>query len=138
MHPFLQENPRRSTSFCRHENHAIYSEFAAGENGLVRIPAQIALALALLIIPCTPAPVATASATEFKEPTLSPAENPVDINTATLQQLIKVPGMTRTWAARIIRFRPYRGKNELLDRGIVTGEVYARIKSHIVAHRIQK
>jgi hypothetical protein len=110
MHPFLQENPRRSTSFCRHENHAIYSEFAAGENGLVRIPAQIALALALLIIPCTPAPVATASATEFKEPTLSPAENPVDINTATLQ----------------------------LDRGIVTGEVYARIKSHIVAHRIQK
>jgi DNA uptake protein ComE-like DNA-binding protein len=65
-----------------------------------------------------------------------PAE-PVDINTASLDQLMKVPGLTRTWAARIIRFRPYRGKNELLDRGIVTSEVYSRIKDHIVAHRIK-
>jgi len=48
-----------------------------------------------------------------------------------------VPGMTRTWAARIIRFRPYRAKNELLDRGIVTGEVYARIKNYIIAHRVR-
>lgn len=45
--------------------------------------------------------------------------------------------MTRTWAARIIRFRPYRAKNELLDRGIVSPEVYARIKDHIIAHRIR-
>ena len=51
---------------------------------------------------------------------------------------MKVPGMTRTWAARIIRFRPYRAKNELLDRGIVTGEVYARIKNYIIAHRVKK
>jgi competence protein ComEA len=65
-----------------------------------------------------------------------PAE-PVDINSATLDQLMKVPGLTRPWAARIIRFRPYRGKNELVDRGIVSGEVYARIKDHIVAHRIK-
>jgi competence protein ComEA len=65
------------------------------------------------------------------------ATEPVDINTASLDQLIKIPGLSRTWAARIIRFRPYRGKNELLDRGIITAEVYARIKDHIVAHRIQ-
>jgi hypothetical protein len=45
--------------------------------------------------------------------------------------------MARTWAARIIRFRPYRAKNELLDRGIVSHEVYARIKDHIIAHRIR-
>jgi len=50
---------------------------------------------------------------------------------------MKVPGLTRTWAARIIHFRPYRAKNELLDRGIVSGEVYARIKDHIVAHRLK-
>jgi competence protein ComEA len=73
---------------------------------------------------------------QSQPPRVSPLEEPVDINTATLQQLIKVPGMTRTWAARIIRFRPYRGKNELLDRGIVSAEVYARIKDHIIAHRI--
>ena len=66
------------------------------------------------------------------------AKAPVDINTASLDRLMTVPGMTRTWAARIIRFRPYRAKNELLDRGIVTGEVYARIKNYIIAHRVKK
>jgi competence protein ComEA len=65
------------------------------------------------------------------------ATEPVDINTASVDQLMKVPGLARTWAARIIRFRPYRGKNELLDRGIVSAAVYARIKDHIIAHRVR-
>lgn len=59
----------------------------------------------------------------------------VDINTASVDQLMKVPGMTRTWAGRIIRFRPYRMKNDLVDRGVVTSQVYDRIKDYIIAHR---
>ena len=43
--------------------------------------------------------------------------------------------MTRIWAARIARFQPYRAKNDLLDRGIVSSEVYERIKDWIIAHR---
>jgi DNA uptake protein ComE-like DNA-binding protein len=43
--------------------------------------------------------------------------------------------MTRTWAARIIRYRPYRAKNDLTDRGVVSSQVYERIKNYIVAHR---
>lgn len=43
--------------------------------------------------------------------------------------------MTRTWAARIIRYRPYRSKNDLVDRGVVTGQVYDSIKNYIIAHR---
>jgi DNA uptake protein ComE-like DNA-binding protein len=66
------------------------------------------------------------------------AEDKVDLNSATIDQLMKVPGMTRTWAARIVRFRPYRAKNDLLDRGVVTSEVYNRIKDHIVAHRLRQ
>jgi len=138
MHPFLQENPLPSTPFRRAEPQPVYSEFTAVENGFVRFPAPVALALAILALSCAPAPVASAPLKEFHEQTLARAEDPVDINTATLDQLLKVPGLTRTWAARIIRFRPYRGKNELLDRGIVTGKVYARIKDHIIAHRIPK
>jgi competence protein ComEA len=69
----------------------------------------------------------------------SPAsEDKVDINSATLQQLMAVPGMTRTWAMRIIRFRPYRAKNDLLDRGVVNSRAYDRIKDHIVAHRVKQ
>ena len=59
----------------------------------------------------------------------------MDINRATVEELLKVPGMTGTWAGRIVRFRPYRVKNDLLDRGVVSSEVYNRIKDHIIAHR---
>ena len=65
----------------------------------------------------------------------SQPEMRVDLNSASMEELLQVPGMTRTWAARIVRFRPYRAKNELLDRGVVTSEVYSRIKEYIIAHR---
>ena len=64
-----------------------------------------------------------------------PLELRVDLNHATVEKLTKVPGMTRTWAARIVRFRPYRAKNDLLDRGVVPSEVYQRIKDWTVADR---
>jgi competence protein ComEA len=63
------------------------------------------------------------------------ADARTDINHASLEQLEKVPGMTETWARRIIRFRPYRTKDDLLDKGIVTGQAYDRIKDFIIAHR---
>lgn len=59
----------------------------------------------------------------------------VDLNCASVDDLLKIPGMTCTWAGRIVRFRPYRTKNELLDRGVLPSEVYARIKDSIVARR---
>ena len=64
-----------------------------------------------------------------------PPEARLDVNHATLDQLLKVPGMTHTWAARIVRFRPYNSKADLLDRGVVTSEVYNRIKDYVIAHR---
>ncbi len=64
-----------------------------------------------------------------------PPEARVDINHATVAELLKVPGMTATWAGRIVRFRPYRTKQDLLDRGVVTSQVYDRTKDFIIAHR---
>ena len=64
-----------------------------------------------------------------------PAEERVDINHASTAELMKVPGMAPTWAARIVRFRPYRTKQDLLDKGVVTSEVYDRIKDYVIAHR---
>jgi DNA uptake protein ComE-like DNA-binding protein len=59
----------------------------------------------------------------------------VDINSASLEDLLRVPGMTRVWAMRIVRYRPYRTKLELEDNGIVTEAVYERIKDYVIAHR---
>ncbi len=64
-----------------------------------------------------------------------PPEARVDINHATVADLLKVPGMTPTWAERIVRFRPYRTKIDLIDRGVVTSAVYDRIKDYVIAHR---
>jgi DNA uptake protein ComE-like DNA-binding protein len=52
-----------------------------------------------------------------------------------VDELLKVPGMTRSWAGRIVRFRPYRTKQDLLERGVVTGQVYDRIKDYVIAHQ---
>lgn len=59
----------------------------------------------------------------------------VDINHASLADLMKVPGMKAPWAERIVRFRPYRSKQDLVDQGIVPGVVYGRIRDYIIAHR---
>ena len=64
-----------------------------------------------------------------------PPEARIDINHASVQDLLKVPGMLSSWAERIVRFRPYRTKADLLDRGIVTSAVYDRIKDYVIAHR---
>jgi competence protein ComEA len=67
--------------------------------------------------------------------TAPPPEARIDINHAAFNELLKVPGMTPSWAGRIVRFRPYRTKNDLLERGVVSGAVYDRIKDYVIAHR---
>jgi len=59
----------------------------------------------------------------------------VDINHASLSELVKVPGLTPSWAGRIMRFRPYRTKQDLFDQGVVPSQVYDRIKDYVIAHR---
>jgi DNA uptake protein ComE-like DNA-binding protein len=64
----------------------------------------------------------------------TPPELRVDINHAGVDELLKVPGLSRVWAARIVRFRPYRTKEDLTDKGVLPGAVYDRIKDFIIAH----
>jgi len=68
-------------------------------------------------------------------PSPIPPESRIDINHATLEELLKVPGMTRSWALRILRFRPYLTKQDLLDDGIVPSEMYARIRDYLIAYK---
>ena len=52
-----------------------------------------------------------------------------------MDELIKIPGMTRVWAGRIIRFRLYRTKADLIEHGILSLVVYDRVKDYLIAHR---
>jgi DNA uptake protein ComE-like DNA-binding protein len=60
----------------------------------------------------------------------------VDLNHATVAELMNVPGMTDVWARRIVRFRPYRRKTDLVDYGVISAEEYGKIRDHVVAHRV--
>jgi competence protein ComEA len=57
----------------------------------------------------------------------------VDINTASEADLAKLPGIGDATADKIIAARPFKSKNELLSKGIVTKAVYSKISSKIVA-----
>ncbi len=60
------------------------------------------------------------------------AVHPVDINTATKEQLEQLPGLS-AYADKIIEGRPYKAKNELVNRNIVPMSVYEVVKNRIVA-----
>jgi DNA uptake protein ComE-like DNA-binding protein len=62
-----------------------------------------------------------------------PPEARIDINHATEDQLLEVPGMTRSWAGRIIRFRPYHVKGDLMEMGVVPDYFFDRIKDFVIA-----
>jgi DNA uptake protein ComE-like DNA-binding protein len=58
---------------------------------------------------------------------------PMDINSASEKDLATLTGIGEARAKAIVKGRPYKGKNELLDKKIVPEKVYNDIKDSIVA-----
>jgi DNA uptake protein ComE-like DNA-binding protein len=91
--------------------------------------------------PAAMAPAATAPAKPAAPAAATaPAANAqmLDINTASAADLEKLKGVGTARSAAIIKGRPYRGKNELLDKGIVPTNVYNDIKDLIIAKQAAK
>jgi DNA uptake protein ComE-like DNA-binding protein len=57
----------------------------------------------------------------------------LDINTATEDELRALKGVGDIRAANMIRNRPYKGKDELVQKKIIPAAVYAGIKDQIIA-----
>lgn len=59
----------------------------------------------------------------------------VDINSASKEDLMKVPGMTDEMADKIVAGRPYKSRTELTSKSVMTKAEYAKMKGHLVAKK---
>ena len=58
---------------------------------------------------------------------------PMDINSASEKELATLKGIGDVRAKAIVKGRPYKGKNELVDKKIIPQGVYDEIKDLIIA-----
>ncbi len=59
--------------------------------------------------------------------------NLIDINSASKDQLDKLPGIGAARADAIIKGRPYKGKDDLVNKKVIPQNVYDGIKDKIIA-----
>ena len=95
-------------------------------------------ALVVLTLACVPAWAQTKPDTRSDhlrtESVQAPKSNVrLNLNKASAAELAKLPGVGGAGAKAIIKGRPYRSKDELLQKKIVPANVYEDIKTNVYA-----
>ena len=62
----------------------------------------------------------------------------MDINSASAKDLATLPGIGEARAKDIIKGRPYKGKDDLVTRKVLTDKVYDGIKDQIIAKQMPR
>jgi competence protein ComEA len=57
----------------------------------------------------------------------------LDLNTASEADLKTIPGIGEAYAKKIVQNRPYKRKDELVQKKVVPQATYDKIKDHVIA-----
>jgi competence protein ComEA len=105
-----------------------------------RLLALIAIAGFVVLAQCAGNPPVTdrPPGTAARSPVTDQKRQPLDINTASMDDLTALPGIDDARAKRIMAARPYKDKDELVKKGILSQATYDKIKEQIVAGQPRK
>lgn len=88
--------------------------------------------------PATQTAPAKTTAHSTRHATARHARPKLDLNSATKDELMKLPGIGDATADKIIEARPFKSKSELVSKGLVTKAEYAKVSARLIAKQEAK
>ena len=101
---------------------------------MIKLLRVIAVALALAFVAPS---IALAKTRPADKASSGKKADKLDLNTASEDELKALPGIGDAYAKKIVAGRPYKAKDELVEKNIVPKATYAKIKDKVIAHQVK-